>query len=77
MDDILVASTEPWTVTKEIEKEFKLRNKTYSPLFYLGMDMKKMSSGKVHLSAKRYIKEMLRKFQQYYSATKRYNNRMV
>ena len=60
---MLIASKEPWKVIEEIEKEFKLRNKTDSPSYYLGMDIKSLPSGKIKLSAERYIKETLRKFQ--------------
>ena len=64
VDDILVASKEPWKIIEQIEEHFNLRNKTDQPEYYLGMNFKRTENGKIHISGTKYIQEMLRKYQE-------------
>ena len=51
----------PWEILDEIEQRFVLRNKEDSPSYYSGMC--ETSSGKLHVSARTYIKEVLSRYQ--------------
>jgi hypothetical protein len=45
-----------------MEQDFKLRDTTDEPSYYLGNDLKKMRSGKVQISSTSYTKEALQKY---------------
>jgi hypothetical protein len=47
----------------QIEQEFKLRDLTDNPSYYLGDDLKQLPNGRYHISSATYTKEMIRKYQ--------------
>jgi hypothetical protein len=46
----------------EIEQEFLIQNKSDSPLYYLGNDVKIKNNKQIHISTKKYVTEIIRKF---------------
>lgn len=63
VDDIICAARDPSTYMSQIEQEFKLRDLTDTPDYYLGNDLTRLNDGNFHVSTKRYTKEVLRKYQ--------------
>jgi len=72
VDDIAIAAKRPSEYMSLIEQEFTVRNKTESPSYYLGNDLKD-KKGKLHISNEKYIKEMLRKHQDKHGSLKKQN----
>eukprot|EP00957_Ditylum_brightwellii_P143761 10953593-Ditylum_brightwellii.AAC.1 len=56
----------------EIEQHFVVRHVTDSPDYYLGMDLI-CRGNKIHVSTKKYVKEVLRKFQDNYGTLAKEN----
>jgi hypothetical protein len=50
----------------QIEQEFKLRDLTDKPSYYLGNDLKQLPNGRYHISTGTYTKEVIRKYQSDY-----------
>lgn len=63
VDDIICVARDPSKYMAEIETEFKLRDLTDQPSYYLGNDLTKIGN-KFHISSARYIKEVIRKYQE-------------
>ena len=61
VDDIIIAAKRPIEYMAKIEQEFVVHNKEDSPSYYLGNGMKQWD-GYLHVSNKKYIAEMLRKY---------------
>jgi hypothetical protein len=47
----------------QIKQEFKLKDLTDKPSYYLGNDLKQLSNGRYHISTGTYTKEIIRKYQ--------------
>jgi Reverse transcriptase (RNA-dependent DNA polymerase) len=62
VDDLIIAAKNPANYMNEIEQEFLIRNKAYSPSYYLGNDIKQVGKG-IHISSKKYATKVLRRFQ--------------
>jgi hypothetical protein len=63
VDDVICVAKNPSQYISQIKQEFKLRDTTDKPSYYLGNDLKKMRSGQIHISSTTYTKEALRKYQ--------------
>ena len=50
----------------QIEQEFKVRDVTDSPSYYLGNDLKKTQSGRFHISSGKYSTEIVRRYEMKY-----------
>jgi hypothetical protein len=67
VDDLIIAAKNPGKYMNDIEQEFLIRNKSDSPSYYLGNDMKSIHNNKyMHISTKKYVTEVIRKFRQTY-----------
>ena len=75
VDDLIIASKKPSDYMAQIEQEFLVRNIEDSPSYYLGNDIKRIKD-KVHISSKKYVTEVLRRFQEKYGTLKKENNPM-
>ena len=72
VDDIIIASKKPSEYMARIEQEFLVRNIEDSPSYYLGNDIRRIEN-KVHVSSKKYVTEILRRFQEKYGTLKKEN----
>jgi hypothetical protein len=63
VDDVICVAKNPSQYISQIEQEFKLRDTTDEPSYYLGNDLKRMPNGKLHISTTTYTKEVIRKYQ--------------
>ena len=50
MDDVICIVKNPSQYISQIEQEFKLRDATDEPSYYLGNDLKRLPNGKLHIS---------------------------
>ena len=75
VDDLIIASKKPSDYMAQIEQEFLVRNIEDSPSYYLGNDIKRIKD-KVHISSKKYVTEVFRRFQEKYGTLKKENNPM-
>ena len=73
VDDLLIASKRPQEIMAAIEHEFMLRNKEDSPSYYLGNDLRRTKEGYLHVSSKKYVTEVLRRYQDKYGSVKKEN----
>jgi len=72
VDDIIIAAKRPIEYMTMIEQEFVVRNKEDSPSYYLGNNIKR--KGKyLHVSNKKYITEILRKYQEKHGCLRKEN----
>jgi hypothetical protein len=62
VDDIIIAAGDPGSYMDDIEQEFALQNKSDSPSYYLGNDIKKVGKY-LHILSKKYVSEALRSYQ--------------
>ena len=63
VDDIIIVSKDPREIMNALEQEYILHyiiRKTNN--YYLGMNLKKMEKGYMHISSHKYITEVLRKY---------------
>lgn len=72
VDDLIIASKNPGKYMNDVEQEFMIRNKADSPSYYLGNDIKTVGKY-LHISTKKYVTEILRRFQQKYGDIKKEN----
>ena len=72
VDDIICAAPDPSKYMSQIEQEFKVRDLSDSPSYYLGNDLKKLGD-KMHVSCGKYVKEVLRKYQDKHGGVKKEN----
>jgi hypothetical protein len=73
VDDVICVTKNPSQYISQIEQEFKLPDTTDEPSYYIGNDLKKMRSGKIHISSTTYTKEALRKYQVDFGAVRKCN----
>ena len=71
VDDIICVSKDPSVYMAQIEQEFKLRDLTDNPSYYLGNDLKRLPNGRYHISSTTYTKEMIRKYQADYQPVRK------
>jgi hypothetical protein len=76
VDDLIIAAKKPAVYMNQIEQEFLIRNKADSPSYYLGNDIK-MVNNRLHVSTKKYVQEVLRRFQQKYGSIRKENTPMA
>eukprot|EP00957_Ditylum_brightwellii_P159742 12158066-Ditylum_brightwellii.AAC.1 len=62
MDDIIIVAKDPVSYMNRIEQRFKVRDVTNSPEYYLGSNLVRRD-GKMYISSKKYVEEILRKYQ--------------
>ena len=62
VDDIIIVAKDPVSYMNRIEQRFKVRDVTDSPEYYLGSNLVRRN-GKIYISSKKYVKEILRKYQ--------------
>jgi hypothetical protein len=72
VDDIIIAAKRPAEYMSQIEQEFDVRNKEDTPSYYLGNDVKRIGEH-FHISSKKYITEVLRKYQLKHGGVKKEN----
>lgn len=72
VDDIICAAKDPSKYMAQIEQEFKIRDLSDSPSYYLGNDLKKLGD-KFHVSCGKYVKEVLRRYQDKHGTLKKEN----
>jgi hypothetical protein len=63
VDDIICVAKDQSHYISLIEQEFKLRDTTDQPSYYLGNDLKRTKKGFLHISSTTYTKEVIRKYQ--------------
>jgi Reverse transcriptase (RNA-dependent DNA polymerase) len=63
VDDLIIAAKYPNIYIDEIEQEFLIRNKSDSPSYYLGNDIKQVGNT-IHVSTVKYVTKVLRSFQE-------------
>jgi hypothetical protein len=71
VDDIICIAKDPSIYLAQIEQEFKLRDLTDKPSYYLGNDLKQLPNGRYHISTGTYTKEMIRKYQADYQTVRK------
>jgi hypothetical protein len=70
VDDLIISAKNPNKYMNQIEQELLIRNKADSPSYYLGNDIKKV--GKLlHISSKKYVNEVLRRFRLKYGEVRK------
>ncbi len=74
VDDLIIAAKHPSKYMDDIEQEFSIRNKSHSPSYYLGNDIKTTHKKKyMHVSTKKYVTEIIRRFRQTYGDIRKEN----
>ena len=73
VDDVICVAMNPSQYISQIEQEFKLRDTTDEPSYYLGNDLKKMKNGRLHISSTTYTKEVVRKYQADFEPVRKHN----
>ena len=62
MDDVIITAKNPSKHTNEIEMHFKVRDIADSPNYYLGNELVRVGNF-IHVSSKKYVNEILSKYQ--------------
>lgn len=75
VDDFIIAAKRPAEYMSQIEQEFLVRNKEDSPKYYLGNSYVRRGNNEryLHVSSKKYVAEVLDKYQAKYGAIRKEN----
>ena len=65
VDDIIIVAKDPSKYMTQLEQDFKLRDVSDSPEYYLGNDLRQQGNT-FHISSAKYVKEAIRKYQSMY-----------
>ena len=70
VDDVIIAAKNPSKYMHEIDMHFKVRYITDSPKYYLGNELVRVGNI-IRVSSKKYVNEILRKYQKTHSNLKK------
>ena len=70
VDDLIIVSKDPSQYMSQLEQQFKIRDISDSPEYYLGNDLRKHETT-FHVSTGKYIREALRRYQERYGSVKK------
>jgi hypothetical protein len=75
VDDILICAKDPSKYMTEIEQEFKVRDVSNTPEYYLGNNLQ-WRNGMIHISSRKYTREVLRRYQDKFGSIPKQNTPM-
>ena len=73
VDDIIIVGKDPMKYLDEIKKHFPIRNIEMAPEYYLGSNIDMRKNGTMKISSKKYITEIIRRYEIKYGTLKKQN----
>ena len=73
VDDLIVVAKEPMRYLDEIKKQYPIRNIEFNPEYYLGNNIEVRKNNTMKISSKKYITEVLRKYEEKHGSLKKEN----
>ena len=70
VDDVILTDNNPSKYMYDIEMHFKVRDITGSPNYYMGNELVRFGN-KIHVSLRKYVNEIMRKYQNKYGDLKK------
>ena len=73
VDDLIIVAKQPMDYLDEIKKQYPIRNIEINPEYYLGNNIEVRNNNTIKISSKKYITEVLRKYEEKYGSLKKEN----